>query len=195
MNNKGFTLLELLATIAIMGLVFGIASYSVIGIIEKSKMRTEKAFIEKLEEAIDDYISLNTNKLVTSTIVGDDFDKCVLKDEAGICVTGASKQVEVIKFNNITISNLVDNNIRYKVVIEVPNSNLLKCLVNDSIGIAYINKTFVQNEIDSGKFVLIDKFKNLPIDNICLLYNSKKIDLVTKSYIDVLKGSIDKTDS
>ena len=90
---------------------------------------------------------------------------------------------------------LVDNNIKYKVVIELPNSNLLKSLTGDNMGIAYINKTFVQDEINSGKFVVLDRFKNLPIDNICLLYNSKKIDTTTKKYIDSIKQSIKKTDS
>lgn len=90
---------------------------------------------------------------------------------------------------------LVDNNIKYKVAIELPNSNLLKKLTNDNVGIAYINKAFVQDELDSGKFVLLDRFNNLPVDNICLLYNSKKIDITTKKFIEALKNSIKKTDS
>ena len=36
MGRKGFTLVELIATVAIMSLVFGIAGYSIAGIINNS---------------------------------------------------------------------------------------------------------------------------------------------------------------
>lgn len=90
---------------------------------------------------------------------------------------------------------LVDNNVKYKIVTEIPNSNLLKYLIKDNLGIAYINKRFVEEEIKNNELVVLDKFSNLPMDNICLLYNSKKIDIITKNYIDVIKDSIKKTDS
>lgn len=90
---------------------------------------------------------------------------------------------------------LIDNNIKYEVVIEVPNSNLLKQLTQDGLGIAYINRKFILKEVNNNNFVILDNFTKLPIDNICLLYNSKKIDTITKEYIDELKKSIEKTDS
>lgn len=90
---------------------------------------------------------------------------------------------------------LLENNIKYKVNIEIPNSNLLKSLAENNLGIIYINRDFIKDEIKNNKLVVLDNFKNLPIDNICLLYNSKKIDSINESLIDTIKTSIKKTDS
>ena len=59
MNKKGFTLIELLATIVILALIMGIASYGVISTINTSKLKSEKVFVEKLANLIDDYLDLN----------------------------------------------------------------------------------------------------------------------------------------
>ena len=45
---------------------------------------------------------------------------------------------------------LIDMNIIYNVEVEIPNSNLLRKLIMNNIGIGYINKKSVQQEIDSG---------------------------------------------
>ena len=73
MNNKGFTIIELLATIILLSLVMGIATYSVIGIINSSKEKSEKIFVDKLATAIQSYIP--TKKLgIINTLP--DFTKC-----------------------------------------------------------------------------------------------------------------------
>ena len=63
MNRKGFTLIELLAVILILGVVGGIAIYSGISTINKSKLKSEKIFIDKLSNFIDDYLDLNPPKI------------------------------------------------------------------------------------------------------------------------------------
>lgn len=63
MNNKGFTLVELLATIVILGLVMGIATYGVISAIDSSKKKSEEVFVSKFTSAIDSYLALNGDKL------------------------------------------------------------------------------------------------------------------------------------
>ena len=78
MNNKGFTLIELLATIVILGIVMGIASYGVISVINKSKLKSEKVFVDKIETAIQGYLSvygqqLSPNNLRPSSKI---FEKC-----------------------------------------------------------------------------------------------------------------------
>ena len=62
-NNKGFTLIELLATLVILSLVLGISVYGVMGVINNSKSRGEKLFVESLGKAIDGYISLKGTSL------------------------------------------------------------------------------------------------------------------------------------
>jgi len=85
---------------------------------------------------------------------------------------------------------LMDNNINYSIDIELPNSNLLKNLIMNDVGIGYINKKSIQDEIDSGKLIIVDRFKNIPIDNITIIYNSKKNNAIVQNFIEILKSTI-----
>ncbi len=85
---------------------------------------------------------------------------------------------------------LIDMNIIYNVEVEIPNSNLLRKLIMNNIGIGYINKKSVQQEIDRGIMVELKNFKNLPIDNISIIYNSKKNNKIVASFIEILKNTI-----
>jgi len=55
LNNKGFTLVELIATIVLLALVMGIGSYSITKIIENSKKKDYNLLIENINNAIEDY--------------------------------------------------------------------------------------------------------------------------------------------
>ena len=85
---------------------------------------------------------------------------------------------------------LIDNEINFDIVFEVPSSNLLIKLIKEGMGIGYINKKFIEGEVKNGNVVILDNFRKLPIDNISVIYNSKKINLKTKEFIDVLKHTI-----
>lgn len=85
---------------------------------------------------------------------------------------------------------LMDNNINYSIDIELPNSNLLKNLIMNDVGIGYINKKSIQKEIDNGNLVIVDRFKNIPIDNITIIYNSKKNNAIVQNFIEILKSTI-----
>ena len=61
--------------------------------------------------------------------------------------------------------------------------------MND-VGIGYINKKSIQDEIDSGKLIIVDRFKNIPIDNITIIYNSKKNNAIVQNFIEILKSTI-----
>lgn len=63
MNRKGFTLVELLATIIVLAIVVGITVPSVSGIIRKSKEKSELAFIETIKDAMDVYIASSAKNL------------------------------------------------------------------------------------------------------------------------------------
>ena len=61
MNNKGFTLIELLVTIVLISILGGIATISVISVINTSKNKSEKIFVDKIGNAIESYLSLNSS--------------------------------------------------------------------------------------------------------------------------------------
>lgn len=60
MNKKGFTLVELLATITIITIVSGLIIPNMIGIVKESKEDTYKAQLKDIEMATMDWINLNT---------------------------------------------------------------------------------------------------------------------------------------
>ena len=63
MNNKGFTLVELLATIVILSIVAGIA-FGIINVnLGKTKTSTEEVFVETIKDALDMYLASNAKKL------------------------------------------------------------------------------------------------------------------------------------
>ena len=104
LNSKGFTLVELLATIVLIALVSGIATYGVIDTINKSKAKSEQIFIDKLSNLIDDYLDLNSPSKVGSNEVT--FTKC--RDDNEICED--NYDVKASKMQSIYISNLVKDN-------------------------------------------------------------------------------------
>ena len=55
LNNKGFTLVELLATIAILALVMGIATFSITAIIKNSKEKNYQLLITNIKDAAETY--------------------------------------------------------------------------------------------------------------------------------------------
>ena len=57
MNNKGFTLIELVATLVILGLVASLGLYSMNFNMNKAKEKTEEVFVDSLRDAIDVYLS------------------------------------------------------------------------------------------------------------------------------------------
>lgn len=85
---------------------------------------------------------------------------------------------------------LIDNNIKYSVEVELPNSSLLKRLILDGVGIGYINKKSIEQELENKEIVLLENFKNIPLDNISILYNENNMDKVIASFIKALKSTI-----
>lgn len=63
MNNKGLTLVELLATIAILGIISSVVVVAVVGNYQNSKVKTEEIFYSQLENYVEDYISLYGSNL------------------------------------------------------------------------------------------------------------------------------------
>ena len=63
MNRKGFTLVELLATLVILGIVAGITIVSVSGIFKSTKDKSEDVFVDTIKDTMDMYLSSDAKKL------------------------------------------------------------------------------------------------------------------------------------
>ena len=114
MDNKGFTLVELLATVVVLGLVMGITAHSVLGIIEKSKDKSEKIFVDKLENSIDAYISdaRTKNQLQIATDSRNiKYQKCKLYEVNGTCINGGSYESTAYTMKSFPLSKISDSNL------------------------------------------------------------------------------------
>ena len=72
MNRKGFTLIELLAVIVVLGLVVLISVPIISDASTKSKIKSEEVFVDRLTQAIDSYVKLNSDTISFSCKI----DKC-----------------------------------------------------------------------------------------------------------------------
>ena len=63
MNNKGFTLVELLATIVILGILFGITLVLVNGGFGNAKEKTENVFVKTLQDSLDIYVDTDAKRI------------------------------------------------------------------------------------------------------------------------------------
>ena len=72
MNRKGFTLIELLAVIVVLGLVLLISVPIISDAYTKSKIKSEEVFVDRLTQAIDSYVKLNSDTMSFSC----NSDKC-----------------------------------------------------------------------------------------------------------------------
>lgn len=118
MNNKGFTLVEVLAVVVILTLVIFLTSRSVLKAIENSKLKSEELFVAKVGNFIEDYldyVGLNSSSLVKDSaylskpIV---FEKCYDYDEIGDCKSDSSITATAYLMENsdssiITLKDLV----------------------------------------------------------------------------------------
>ena len=63
MNNKGFTLVELLGTLVILAIVIGISISAINFNLNSAKEKTEEVFVDTIRDAIDIYISGKPSEL------------------------------------------------------------------------------------------------------------------------------------
>ena len=124
MNNKGFTLVELLATIVILGIVMGIATYGVISAIDSSKKKSEEIFVSKFASAIESYLALNGDKLG--------------EKDGG---EGSSNQ-NLIELNSFKLSDLADKDFIDKDKFINPR-NKKNCYIADAEIMAFRDEQYV----------------------------------------------------
>lgn len=102
MGNKGFTLVELLATVVILSLVLGIGTYGVVGTINNAKNKNEQIFIDRLSGGIEEYIDLYGSSLNRNTTEYT-FDKCINVDCSN------TYEANAYELQSIYISDLINN--------------------------------------------------------------------------------------
>ena len=134
MNKKGFTLVELLATVVILGVLITIASFSATVIINNAKIRAGAIAVVNLKEAAITYYKQNNINL----------SKCnagfmVDEDNTSSCITSANEITvkELIEAGAFTdTKNICDKNATVTVYRYVdPDSGIdeLRSYVDDSV--------------------------------------------------------------
>lgn len=108
MNRKGFTLVELLATLVVLGIITMITVVSVNNIFNSTKNKSEDVFVNTIKNAMDMYLNSNDVKNLTSW---DECDNSVNKIHGNIKMHKTeTKFISVInsEFKPITQSDLVN---------------------------------------------------------------------------------------
>ena len=115
MNRKGFTLIEVLATIVIISILGVVAYAGVTSYIKTSKEKAEDKFLDEIKSEIDSYISLNSAEFKK---VGEpiSFNKLVVKkggtsktNQAEIKKSATAWQVKKDGNDYLTFGDLITN--------------------------------------------------------------------------------------
>ena len=97
MNRKGFTLIELLAVIVVLGLVLVVTIPSITSAYKNSKIKSEEVFVDRLTQAIDSYVKLNSDTMSFSC----KSDRCEGRKTENGKEYGITYQKGVITINDI----------------------------------------------------------------------------------------------
>lgn len=97
MNRRGFTLVELLATLVILGIVTSIVLIGINGGFNNAKDKTEDVFIKTVKDAMDIYLDSDAKKLNFSKV-----EVCTLNKTHG-------KSKVYKSSDNITLNNIINS--------------------------------------------------------------------------------------
>ena len=150
MNNKGFTLMEILAAIVILGIVIGIGISGGGSAIENTKKKSEEIFVGKFKDAIIEYLELygSTIDVMSGGSRVEGYKKCKISNcdynnEATYDV------VTVVELKNLKVNDLFDKKILTKSSVVNPrnkkecfngkNPNIRVFRDNDYVYYFYVN--------------------------------------------------------
>lgn len=105
LNKKGFTLIELIAVIVILSIILVFVVPNLLDTYKRSKLKTEKAFVDQLSKGIESYITLYSNEMSFSKVDGK-FVKEITDNRSD----KPSYDVDVYKAD-ITVKDIIDKNI------------------------------------------------------------------------------------
>lgn len=149
MNRKGFTLIELIAVIVILGIILVVSAPSISNVYKESKLKSEEIFVERLSQSIDSYIKLNSDEIAFTS------DGAANKEE-----DGSTYQVNIWKAA-ITVQNVIDDKLISEEDYVNPGNKETKCTVNAEIEV-YKDSDYVYcHKIKKESLgCLTDEYKN-----------------------------------
>ena len=131
-KKNGFTLVELLATIIILGIVVGLTVVGTNGAFRNAKARTEDVFVKTLEDALDIYVDSDAKRLNFGTT-----EVCTINKTH-------KKGVKVYKASDVTFANVINSDYSPLVESEMvnPANEETKCSLGAAVSI-YRDEDFV----------------------------------------------------
>lgn len=122
MNRKGFTMIELLAVIVVLGIVLIITFPNISDIFKGSKLKSEEAFMDRISQSIDSYVTLNSSNITFDKQTGT-FEK----------VLGTATQTVDVYKGTITIQTIINDGIITEKDYKNPGNENVGCNVNAEI--------------------------------------------------------------
>lgn len=149
MNRKGFTMIELLAVIVVLGIVLVITFPNMTDVFKSSKLKSEEAFVERISQSIDSYVTLN------SSSIGFSPDGTAQKNYGG-----TKHNVNIYK-GTITMNTIISGNIITGKDYKNPGNENVACNVNAEIEV-YRDSDYVYcHKIKKDSLgCLTDEYKN-----------------------------------
>ena len=112
LDNKGFTLIEVIAVVAILGIIVAIVLPSVFGYFDTSKEKSEEIFVKETERVIENYVALNGRNISYETTNPIVFKKCdpLLGDSSCVNVNAyRNETTNKITFNDLISEGLIQD--------------------------------------------------------------------------------------
>lgn len=150
MNRKGFTMIELLAVIVVLGIVLVITFPNMTDVFKSSKLKSEEAFVERISQSIDSYVTLNSSDIT--------FEK--QDGTANKTYGGSDHSVNIYK-GTITMNTIISSNIITGKDYKNPGNENVECNVNAEIEV-YRDSDYVYcHKIKKDSLgCLTDEYKN-----------------------------------
>ena len=117
LNKKGFTLIELIAVIVIIALLFMFVVPNFSKYLEASRQKSEEIFYGEIEDTINNYVSLYKSELELDTSVV----KKISKEDS---LLGTSYDVKVYRYEDTSFNKLIDSGILNEGEFVNPNGNI-----------------------------------------------------------------------
>ena len=117
LNKKGFTLIELIAVIVIIALLFMFVVPNFSKYLEASRQKSEEIFYGEIEDTINNYVSLYKSELELDTSVV----KKISKEDS---LLGTSYDVKVYRYKYLSFGNIIDKGILNEGEFVNPNGNI-----------------------------------------------------------------------
>lgn len=103
MNRKGFTLIEVLAVIVIMGILLVMVVPNVLSVYRDSRLKSEEIFLGRLSQTIDSYVKLKSNEIEFKDSIS------ATKDSNTVTVYHGEISIQdILNSNLLTTSNFIN---------------------------------------------------------------------------------------